>query len=74
MVEQILLSPQVKRSVIISNKTSTYMLPHELPNNLTILGNYFIVYRDSLYYTHFKEKTWPHKKKNIRKLGNIREI
>ena len=50
------------------------MLPHELPNNLTILGNYFIVYRDSLYYTHFKEKTCPHKKKNIRKLGNIREI
>ena len=29
------LSPQVKRSVIISNKHDLYELPHELPNDLT---------------------------------------
>ena len=41
MVEQIFLSPQVKRSVIISNKHGIYELPHELPNDLRlrILGN-----------------------------------
>ena len=41
MVEQISLLPQVKRSVIISNKYGIYELPHELPNilRLRILGN-----------------------------------
>ena len=34
MFYQILLSPEVKRSVIISNKQGVYELPHELPNNL----------------------------------------
>ena len=29
-------SPQVKRSVIISNKHSIYELPHELPNDLRL--------------------------------------
>ena len=34
-------SPQMKRSVIISNKHGICELPHELPNDLTltILGN-----------------------------------
>ena len=38
---QIFFSPQVKRSVIISNKHGIYELPHELPNDLRlrILGN-----------------------------------
>ena len=44
MFYQILLSPEVKRSVIISNKQGVYELPHELPNDLRlkncrILGN-----------------------------------
>ena len=41
MAEQIFLSPQVKRSVIIGNKHGIYELFHELPNDLrlTILGN-----------------------------------
>ena len=44
MVEQIFLSPQVKGSVIISNKYGIYELPHELPNDLRLndlrkLGN-----------------------------------
>ena len=33
MVYQILLSPQVELSVIISNKQSVYELPHELLND-----------------------------------------
>ena len=35
------LSPQVKRSAIVSNKNGSYKLPHELPNDLrlSILGN-----------------------------------
>ena len=38
---QILFSPHVKRSVIISNKHGIYELPHELPNDLRlgILGS-----------------------------------
>ena len=32
--EQIFFSPQVNRSVIISNKLGIYELPHELPNDL----------------------------------------
>ena len=36
MVEQILLSPQVKRNVIISNKHGIYELPHELPNHVRL--------------------------------------
>ena len=41
MFYQIFLSPQVKRSAIISNKQGVHELPHELPNNLRlrILGN-----------------------------------
>ena len=41
MVEQIFLSPQMKRSVIISNNYGIYELPHKLPNDLrlSILGN-----------------------------------
>ena len=41
MFHQILLLPQVKRSVIISNKQDVYELPHELPKDLRprILGN-----------------------------------
>ena len=40
MVEHFLL-PQVKRSVIISNKDGIYKLSHELPNELRLrkLGN-----------------------------------
>ena len=34
MFYQILLSPKVKPSVIISNKYGIYELPHELPNKL----------------------------------------
>ena len=39
--DQILFQPQVKRSVIISDKHGIYDLPHELPNDLRlkILGN-----------------------------------
>ena len=33
MSGQISLSPQVKQSVIISNKHGMYKLPYELPNN-----------------------------------------
>ena len=41
MFYQIFLSPQVKRSAIISNKQVVYKLPHKLSNNfrLRILGN-----------------------------------
>ena len=41
MFDQIFLLPQVKRSVIISNKHGIYELPHKLPNELrlTNLGN-----------------------------------
>ena len=36
MVEQIFLSPQLKRKLIISNKYCIYELPHELPNDLRL--------------------------------------
>ena len=36
MVEEIFLSLQVKRSVIISNKHGIYVLIQELPNNLRL--------------------------------------
>ena len=41
MVEQFFLSPQVKRSAIITYKHGIYQLSHELPNDLilNILGN-----------------------------------
>ena len=32
----LILSPQVKQSVIITNKHSIYELPHELPNDLRV--------------------------------------
>ena len=40
MFYQIFLSPQVKRTVIISNKHDVYDLPHELPNDLRIIWKY----------------------------------
>ena len=42
MFYQIFLSPQVKRSAIITNKHGIFELPHELPNDLRlrIFGNY----------------------------------
>ena len=45
MFDEISLSLQMKRSVIISNKHGIYELPHELPHELPnlrlrILGNY----------------------------------
>ena len=36
MLYQIFFSPQVKRSVIISNEYGIYDLPHELPNDLRL--------------------------------------
>ena len=40
MFDQISLSPQVKRSVIIGNEHGIYELPQELPNeDLRKLGN-----------------------------------
>ena len=41
MFDQIVLSPQVRRTVIISNKHGVSDLSHELPNDLRlkILGN-----------------------------------
>ena len=38
MFHQIFLSPQVKRWAIITYKYGIYELPHELPNNLRLLG------------------------------------
>ena len=55
---QIFFSPQVKRSVIISNKRDIYELPHELPNHLCPR----------------KKKKQKQKLKDLRKLGNIRKI
>ena len=42
MFYQIFLSPQVKRSAIVSNKHGIYDFPQEFPNDLRlrILGNY----------------------------------
>ena len=42
MFYQIFRSPQVKRSVIISNKNGISELPHKLPSDLRlrVLGNY----------------------------------
>ena len=34
MFDEVFVSPQVKRIVIISNKHGIYELPHELPNDL----------------------------------------
>ena len=39
MLYQIFLLPQVKRCAIITYKHGISQLPHELPNNLRILGN-----------------------------------
>ena len=36
MFDQILLSPQVKGSMIISNKHGMYELPHNLPEDLRL--------------------------------------
>ena len=42
LFDQIFLSPQVKRSLVISDKYGIYELPRELPNHLKlrILGNW----------------------------------
>ena len=41
MLSQIFLSPQVKRSAIVSNNQGVYELPRELPKDLRlrVLGN-----------------------------------
>ena len=39
MFYQNFFSPQVKQSVIITNKHGIYEVPHELPNDFKILGN-----------------------------------
>ena len=41
MFNQVFFLPQVKQSIVISNKHGIYELPHVLPNNLRlrILGN-----------------------------------
>ena len=41
MFDKILVSPKVKRIVIISNKHGIYQLPHKFPNDLRLntLGN-----------------------------------
>ena len=39
MYDQIFLSPQLKWSVIISNKNGIYELPHKFPNEIKKLGN-----------------------------------
>ena len=36
MFDQIILSQQLKRSLIVSNKHGIYKLPHELLNSLTL--------------------------------------
>ena len=36
MLDKILVSPKVKRIVIISNKHGIYDLPHELPNDVKL--------------------------------------
>ena len=38
--EDILFSPQVKRSLVIKNKYGIYNLQHELPNDLRLLRSY----------------------------------
>ena len=47
MFYQILLSPQVKRIVIIRNKQGIYELPNDL--RLTILGNWEILRRSQIF-------------------------
>ena len=42
MFDQIILSPQLKRSLIVSNKRGIYELPHELLNNLRLKSLNFI--------------------------------
>ena len=36
ILDQIFFTPQVKRSVIITNKHGIYELPHELPSDLRL--------------------------------------
>ena len=36
MIDQIFLSPEKKRGVVISKKHGIYNLPHELPNDLRL--------------------------------------
>ena len=44
MLDQIFISPQVKRCATVTYKNGIYELPHELPDDLRlrILGNYEI--------------------------------
>ena len=39
MFHQIFFLPQVKRCATITYEHGTYKLPHELPNDLKLLGN-----------------------------------
>ena len=50
MFYQTFLSPQVKRSAIISNTHGIYGLPHELPND-TILSCFFFLIIDLYFLT-----------------------
>ena len=67
MVYQIFFSPQVKRSVIISNQHGKYELPHEFPNDLN--GIFADVGTLCPHNKKKKQKkTW-----DLRKLVNIRK-
>ena len=61
MFYQIFLSPQVKRCAIITYKHGIYELPNELPNELKAIRRW-------------GGPICPHKKKKLRKLGNIRKV
>ena len=73
MFYQILLSPQVKRSRIISNKYGICELPHELPNDLLIYQFYEIheilafVFHEILALCAYKELESSEKPKEIPK-------
>ena len=41
MFDQIFFPPQVKQTVIISNKHGAYELPHELSNDLRLTWRHF---------------------------------
>ena len=69
MFDQIFVSPQVKRIVIISNKHGIYKLPHELPNDLRLIPTAFSPLGGLGAHTRKKKKTY-----DLRKLGNIKKI
>ena len=65
MVYQIFFSPQVKRSVLISNQHGKYELPHEFPNDL---NGIFADVGALCPHKKKKKKAW-----DLRKLVNIRK-